>query len=398
MGVLSIDSGPRPSPTRRALRVATLALSARTLSALLAWAALSTLRPYDAAGPLTFHACDGLDAEKAPSTVLSALSAWDGAFFGRAARCGPAWHEQALAFAPATALAVRVSAAVGWRPEAAALVASWTAFVTAAVALDAAAPFYVHSGRNSAALLLAFGPASPFATALYAEAWHAAGLGLGLLSAAVGRPWASALCLGLATASRSTGAAGACLFALATPPARPCGRAADAFDRLTRTALALTPLVAWQAHAWWVFCAPAATSHPAWCDARPLPLSLPAVQAAFWSVGPGKHWTLRNVPNFVLAAPALAIAAATAAGAGNLSTPLRGVPAWALRAHTAFLAVLVVTSAHVQVATRLLALGAPGWIFGLAASGWASTKLVWAWAGGFAVVGGVLHATWYPWT
>lgn len=337
MGYDSADAGTRPN-LRRALRVALLAVGARTLSTTLAWAVLTTLRPYDAAGPLTFHACDGLDAASPPFTLLLALTAWDGAFFGRASRCGPAWHEQAGAFAPTTALAGRaVAAATGVRPEVAALLASWAAFVVAAVALDAAAPFYVPRHGSSrgvtttATLLFVCGPASPFVTALYAEAWHAAGLCLGLLAAAAGRPWVSALALALATASRSTGAVGAGLFALSTPPARrPCtGRVAGAFDRLARTALALTPLLAWQAHAWLVFCAPPAASttpRPSWCGHAPLPLSLPAVQADFWGVGLGKYWSARNVPNFLLAAPALAIAAATAAGAGNLASPPLGVP------------------------------------------------------------------------
>jgi hypothetical protein len=88
--------------------------------------------------------------------------------------------------------------------------------------------------------------------------------------------------------------------------------------------------------------------------------------------------------------------------------------AWAIRAHTLFLAALVLSTAHVQVATRLLALGAPGWLWGAASvaagSGgggggggagrkWlAPPRLLWGWALGYAAVGGVLHATWYPWT
>jgi hypothetical protein len=355
--------GPRSPRVRRALRVAALALLARAASACLAAAAVAALAPYDAAGPLTHHACDGVTREaggrRTPTLLLLALTAWDGPFFGRAARCGPAWHEQAEAFAPATALAGSALAAVtGLEPETAALVASWAAFIVAAVALDAAAAFYFLPARNStspsarttATLLFALGPASPFATALYAEAWHAAGLGGGLAAAAGGWPWASAACLSLATAARSTGAAGAALFALSTPPAPSRrGRGAGAVDRLARTALAVAPLALWQAHAWWTFCAGGGadappTTLPAWCETHrrlPLPLALPAVQSKFWGLGPGRYWRAANAPHFLLAAPALAIAAAAAAGAGGLASPARGVPGefflvFAFRSHPVF--------------------------------------------------------------
>jgi hypothetical protein len=82
-------------------------------------------------------------------------------------------------------------------------------------------------------------------------------------------------------------------------------------------------------------------------------------------------------------------------------TPTQHKTAWALRAHAAVLALLVLTSAHVQVATRLLALGAPGWLWTAAAvvaGDGRRQRVLWAWAAGCAAVGGVLHATWYPWT
>jgi hypothetical protein len=73
-------------------------------------------------------------------------------------------------------------------------------------------------------------------------------------------------------------------------------------------------------------------------------------------------------------------------------------------AGTATAALLVLTTAHVQVATRLLALGAPGWVWGAAvgvegkAGGWLPRRALWTFALGYAAVGGFLHATWYPWT
>ena len=167
--------------------------------------------------------------------------------------------------------------------------------------------------RTLATLLFILSPASPFATSLYAEAWHALGLGLALLLAARGRPWASAAGLALAAAARSTGVLCA-LWALATPPAAPAGpptssraaRAARAArslgDRAARAALAASPFLAWQAHAWATFCrggTPAVAPRPPWCDARiALPfttLSIPrppllAVQAREWGVGPGRYW------------------------------------------------------------------------------------------------------------
>ena len=81
---------------------------------------------------------------------------------------------------------------------------------------------------------------------------------------------------------------------------------------------------------------------------------------------------------------------------------LSSTTAWAIHAHTAALALLVLTTAHVQIATRLLALGAPGWVWGAAAGarkgGWLPVRLLWLFTLVYASVGGLLHATWYPWT
>ena len=85
-------------------------------------------------------------------------------------------------------------------------------------------------------------------------------------------------------------------------------------------------------------------------------------------------------------------------------SPLSPFTAWAVRAHALALSALVLTTAHVQVATRLLALGAPGWVWCAAAGAaagpkaWLPPRALWAYAVGYAAVGGLLHALWFPWT
>ena len=347
--------------------MAALALAARLASAALATAAVSVFPSLDGAGLLTFSPGGlPLPHPSLSATALTALTAWDGAFFGRAASRGAGEHDgAACAFAPwaggvagrgaawlARWLLPPTAAASPLTPPAAALAASWAAFLGAAVALDAASEAYLPSGPDAAAtrtlatLLFIFGPAAPFATALYAEAWHALGLGGGLVLASVGRPWASAACLALASASRSTGVMAAGLWALATPPGRggPAGgrratTAAAAADRLARAALATAPALLWQAAAWRTFCLRADGSPaPPWCAARaglPLPGLLPrlppppilAVQARDWGVGPGQYWRFSNLPHFALAVPALGIAAAglLAGSGGGLTNPPGGV-------------------------------------------------------------------------
>ena len=343
-----------PMPSQRAVRVVALAFLARLASAALATAAVSAFSSLDGAGPLTLTSGPPPPPSLA-SNLITALTAWDGAFFGRASVRGVSEHDTAsCAFAPwaggvsgrgAALLAGKVLPVSPLTAPAAALAASWAAFLGAAVALDAVGEAYLpgegnKGSRTRGTLLFIFSPASAFATGLYAESWHALGLTSGLVLASRGRPWASACALALATASRSTGVLGAVLWALATPPA-PCSTTATATtrraaDRCARAALAGAPALLWQAHAWLTFCVRGdGSGAPPWCAARtrllggPFVLSIPTppifgVQARDWGVGFGRYFRLTNLPHYLLATPALAIALGGLVG-GGLADPPGGV-------------------------------------------------------------------------
>ena len=338
---------PRMGPLRRAGRVAALAICARLVSAAISLAAASSFPALDAAGPLVHQPCrNGEGEEPTLSPLTISLTAWDGAFFSRAAACGFGQHDASTAaFGPGTGgLAGRAAAAVlaplSLSPPAAALAASWAASAVGAAAWDAVAAAYLpqkETGAHTlATLLLIISPAAPFAAALYGESWHSLGLGLALLLASAGRPWASAAGLALASAARSTGVLAA-FWALATPPVKARGLRGVA-DRVARAALAAAPTLIWQACAWAAFCkgGEEGTLRPPWCDARlalPCGLSLPsppllAVQARDWGVGPGRYWRWTNAPHFALAAPALAISVrgVVLGGGSGLASPPGGVP------------------------------------------------------------------------
>ena len=175
------------------------------------------------------------------------------------------------------------------------------------------------------------------------------------------------------------------------PPTR-----AAAFARLVRTglmcAVIIAPSVAFQAHGYRMFCTRVARSAE-WCDDL-LPSVYAHVQRTHWNVGLFRYYELKQLPNFALAAPALALAF------GALSeSRARGL----LLGHYAHLGVVAATGlliANVQVSTRLLAAACPAWY-------WHITTLLrqdaqrprlLAYLCGFNILGTALHANFLPWT
>ncbi len=57
----------------------------------------------------------------------------------------------------------------------------------------------------------------------------------------------------------------------------------------------------------------------AWCQARPFPSLYSHIQGEYWGVGLLRYWRWRQLPNFLLAAPALLL---TAQGAGRYFSAL----------------------------------------------------------------------------
>jgi len=68
--------------------------------------------------------------------------------------------------------------------------------------------------------------------------------------------------------------------------------------------LVISPFVLHQAAAYMQFCQGA--NSPDWCKRR-IPLIYSHVQAKYWNVGLFRYWTISQIPNFLLAAPSLAL-------------------------------------------------------------------------------------------
>ncbi|GAA6057042.1 hypothetical protein JCM3770_005223 [Rhodotorula araucariae] len=160
--------------------------------------------------------------------------------------------------------------------------------------------------------------------------------------------------------------------------------------------LSASPFLLFQSYVYCQYCSASAGELRPWCS-EGIGLSYGWVQREYWDVGPLRYWTLRQIPNFVLAAPvlALSLAASCTFYARNLGAVLaltlpflplsprareQSVPDPArpltapstphalaaltplMHLHTAT-TLLVVLSAHVQIALRLCATLPVAWWF-----------------------------------
>ncbi|KAG2072328.1 glycosyltransferase family 76 protein [Suillus decipiens] len=71
------------------------------------------------------------------------------------------------------------------------------------------------------------------------------------------------------------------------------------------TALPLIPFIHHNITAYLRFCGLLATSIPHWCTSNMIPSIYSHVQSKYWNVGFLRYWTVSNIPNFILALPAL---------------------------------------------------------------------------------------------
>ncbi|KAJ6785693.1 hypothetical protein PWT90_00986 [Aphanocladium album] len=341
------------------------------------------------------------------AAVAGRLTRWDAIYFAHGARVGYV-YEQEWAFSPTLALFLRLLAArartlLALPPHAADHLEAF-----AGVAL-AHASHYVAvlalyrltlllSGRNARlALLAAFlsivSPAGVFLSAPYAEApfsalsfvafWIlAAGYG-----AERGSPSRSAAVvvagavLGLATAVRSNGLASGLLFAVEAvqagrdfvqaPGVKPVVAAAAAGAGGVLVALgSVIP----QYVAYMIYCdGPDGALRP-WC-AKMVPSIYSYVQEKYWNVGFLRYWTPNQIPLFILAAPVLTLLIVSGwqtlrrpVGASGMASPVadRRVLVQTLAASQGVVALLALTSYHVQVISRL-ASGYAVWYWWIAA-------------------------------
>ena len=342
---------------------------------------------------------------------------------------------------------------------------------------------------RSAAALFALNPASAFHSAPYTESIFAllsfagfyflerASLSSYKTMSSTRNRNGAALCFALACAARSNGALNGLVlahdfFARVAPAARAEARRRRRTKRLVSGVLALGPLLAAtvafaarcvvtlaplfavQLHGYQTYCARAprekgdVSDPPAWCSRwRPFPNVYAHVQSHYWNVGFLRYYRLKQIPNFLLAAPALAVSAnaglcwwnarartktrkrggkgsddeaeADGAADGKRGTLREGSEhAWMLSPRVrpylfmwAVMSVVALLAMHVQVTTRFLSV-TPGVYWFLAKRGFAEAERearetkpssVWRRAAtlysiSFFLLGALLFPTFYPWT
>lgn len=322
------------------------------------------------------------------------------------------------------------------------LLFNWLCSVGSAVALFRLSQKVLRSDRQAAlaTILFCFNPASVFHSAVYTEAVFAL-LSLTALNLLSTHPFTAATIFGVSTAARSNGIISATFVVnnairrhfSAAPSAAAGTNVWNAVQTCAEVALVVAPLVTFQIFGFRQFCQmlsdmgqPGTSwqesqgSSPAWCAAR-VPYLYGHVQRHYWGVGFLRYFELKQLPNFLLAAPILmmtthgcfrfvsdhgtlaALRAVFMPGTqivGNKAVHRSGLPldAAIYMAHWAFLAFYATFFMHVQVSTRLLSSCPPlyWWAASLCSAG--HGRLVWTFFLTYAALGTVLFPLFYPWT
>lgn len=198
-----------------------------------------------------------------------------------------------------------------------------------------------HSAARAAAVLFALNPASVFHSAAYTESVFAlfsfagfyllerarsAGTATATKKSAFWNRNGAAVCFALACATRSNGALNGLVlahdffFAAAVPFWKEKKKKKRVFFLVAATSAfaarcvaTLFPLFAVQLYGYRTYCVDGwknGDSKPAWCDIwRPFPNVYAHVQSHYWNVGFLRYYESKQIPNFLLAAPALFVSA-----------------------------------------------------------------------------------------
>ncbi|KPI37825.1 GPI mannosyltransferase 2 [Cyphellophora attinorum] len=132
-----------------------------------------------------------------------------------------------------------------------------------------------------------------------------------------------------------------------------------------------------------------------WCQ-NVVPSIFTFVQSHYWNVGLFRYWTISNIPLFLLAAPTLALLIGSGIDGAVRAVYFRKSPdAYYLAIPQLILAVLALTTYHVQIITRI-ASGYPWWYIWLAAERPRSVKTAVRWMALYALIQGGLYASFLP--
>lgn len=167
--------------------------------------------------------------------------------------------------------------------------------------------------------LFCFNPASVFMCAVYSESLFACLSFAGMLLVAKHKPALAALVCGLAVAARSNGTvlAGYVIYFHSLSVVRMFANGRWSILSVTKNALSmvaeigmvLLPLVIFQWYGHKLYCSTVLMDRPPWCDwTIPLPYSY--IQSHYWDVGFLRYYQLKQLPNFLLAMPAVLLALA----------------------------------------------------------------------------------------
>lgn len=185
--------------------------------------------------------------------------------------------------------------------------------------------------------------------------------------------------------------------------------------------ICLAPYVTFQAYGYQQFCLQGEYS-PSWCHKR-IPQLYGHVQEVYWENGLFSYWQLKQIPNFLLAAPILSFSfyvskdciirswwqflSLVAFGFGG--TPptktwprggIYGRSYFCLVIHLAFMSIFAFLFMNVQVSTRFLSASPPLYWYaaGLCRRSKAWRMIIWGYLCTYIVLGCLLFPNWYPWT
>ncbi|KAG8217914.1 glycosyltransferase family 76 protein [Butyriboletus roseoflavus] len=255
---------------------------------------------------------------------ISSLLRWDAFHFAHVAQEGHA-YEHAWAFFPALPFIMRVSGHILSRVglSSADITAPLLGGAMLAAASDSTRVLYrlsLHHLRSSSAAFLATAlsllSSSPATLrfAPYSEPFFTYCSYRGMWACARSRWFSAAVWFALASAFRSNGVflTGFVVWGMLVSPWL-CARRdlltpARILYCIVLVAIPLVPFVHHNYTGYLRFCTsapPGTVGRPGWCDRGMFPSIYAHVQRQYWNVGFMRYWTVSNVPNFLLALPAL---------------------------------------------------------------------------------------------
>ena len=264
--------------------------------------------------------------------TLGGLDNWDAEYFIFNAHRGYSVLEQTMAFFPLLPAVMRLVGhtlllPVTWVwPQRTVMLVSGTlvnfiAFLLAACALYHLAVELTRNNTFSRLVVLLFclNPASVFMSVVYSEALFSLFTFYALLALAREMPWLSAISIALATATRSNGIvlcgflAYHCLNSLWHDVLQSTALLPRRLHRLVgilvstglQCLIAVCPFVLFQCYGYFLYCKE--SNQPSeWCKWK-IPVPYSYIQQHYWNVGFLRYFQLKQIPNFLLAAPMLVL-------------------------------------------------------------------------------------------